>query len=186
MPTRPITPRDMSEPRCGVARKTTRLTNGSGLKKRYVRSSSSTSCGPMISFERPVRVEPPELIAAVDGHHVAEQATHAVPQQDHPIEGRVAAVRVVHLLGLDRGTRAGSPRRSGLARRSDTCRGRTGICCWISGLRWSSLSIGIQARGVEINPWTMTTGIFPGSYGRISIRFARSRAFSGRSKPDHR
>ena len=34
VPTRPTTPRDMSEPRCGVARKTTRLTNGRGSKNR--------------------------------------------------------------------------------------------------------------------------------------------------------
>ena len=34
VPTRPTTPRDISEPRCGVARKTTRLMNGSGSKKK--------------------------------------------------------------------------------------------------------------------------------------------------------
>ena len=49
VPTRPTTPRDMSEPRCGVARKTTRLTNGSGSKKKYRRSSSRTSRAPRMS-----------------------------------------------------------------------------------------------------------------------------------------
>ena len=87
VPTRPTTPRDMSDPRCGVARKTTRLTNGSGLKKRYLLQLLEHLARAEDGVERPVRVEPPELVAARDRHHVAEQAAHAVAQQDHPVEG---------------------------------------------------------------------------------------------------
>ena len=86
-------------------------------------------------FKRAVGVEPPELVAARDGHHAAQDAAHAVAQENHPIEFGVAAVRVIQLLGLDQAIRAGWRRRSGWARRSDTCRAETGTCPGSSGLR---------------------------------------------------
>ena len=97
--------------------------------------------------ERPVGVEPPELVAARDGHHAAQDAAHAVAEQHHLIERRVAAVGVVHLLGLDqRFAQAGGGDRDRHAGRVHVEQELV-VAPGSSGLRSSSLSIGIQASG---------------------------------------
>ena len=43
----------------------------------------------------------PEAGPAVLGHQLREEAAQAVADQDHPVEGRIGAVRVVSLAGLE-------------------------------------------------------------------------------------
>ena len=47
-----------------------------------------------------VSIQLPELVLTVERHHVAEEAPHAMAEQDHLIEVGVGAGRVVFPLGL--------------------------------------------------------------------------------------
>ena len=90
------------------------------LEEQVVTELGEDRGGAKHVLEPAVGVDLPEPIAAIDGHHVAQESPHAMPEQDHPRGLRVAAGGVVGPLELLERVAQAAPRRSARARRSGT------------------------------------------------------------------
>ena len=96
-------------PRCGVAMKITTRTNGSGLTKSARCRSSRVSALTSSVVEGLAADGVPEARARVDGRHLGEQPTLAVPDHDHLLQRRIRA------LGVELRTASVSASRSSMA-----------------------------------------------------------------------